>query len=72
MTTKAQFIKIGDIRYRLTNIKRYEPFEFEGPNKYGIYIYYSAMKTGGRDYFRFKSKKERDEILFKLDDLFNC
>ena len=72
MITKRQFIKIGDVRYRLTNIKRYEPFEFDGTNKFGIYIYYSATKTAGRDYFRFKTKKERDEILFNLDNIFNC
>lgn len=66
---KHEFIKIQDSRYRLQNIKRYEPYKSD--SKFGIYIYFSTTNTMDRKYHVFSIKKERDEMLLKLDETFN-
>lgn len=70
MATK-QFILIQEERYRLSNIKRYKPFEREDlTSKFGIYVYFSMTGNSGRVYHVFDTAKDRDEILTSLDEVF--
>jgi hypothetical protein len=82
---KEQVVKIKKTRYKLSCIKKYEPFETENSviqnnkekdivktstNKFGIYVYFSASNSKVKDYFYFTTAKERDLVLQKLDELF--
>jgi len=79
------FIKIQDVRYRISAIKRYEPFQSLIPEiknddrktiqaikgKFGIYIYFSTNGASQRVYHYFEDSKERNIYIQKLDQLFN-
>lgn len=82
---KEQIVKIQKVRYRLTCIKKYEPFETENSVvkndkektllktrvvKFGIYIYFSASNSKCKDYFYYPNIKDRDLMIQKLDELF--
>lgn len=80
------FVKVQDVRYKLSAIKRYEPFrtvntdiladkyksvKFTPGDKYGIYIYFSTNGAAQRVHHYFENKKERDSVVKKLDQIFN-
>lgn len=80
------FVKIQNVRYKLSAIKRYEPFETVSTEikndsrktvektcggKYGIYIYFSTNGASQRVYHYYLAQKERDKQIEKLDQLFN-
>ena len=68
---KKQFIRIEDVRYRITTIKRYQPFTmFRSDKLFGIYIYFSATNMEKRTYHNFETKLERDNVLTELDQIF--
>ena len=62
----ANFITILEDRILKSTIKRYKPRE-----DVLLIIYFSASKTTRVDceIFKFPTKKERDEVLIKLDSL---
>lgn len=68
---KKQFIRLQNMRYRITSVKRYEPFERHDVNlSFGIYIYFSMTGQSGRVYHMFKTLEERDDVLLELDQIF--
>lgn len=69
---KTEFIKIEDKRYRLSSIKMYEPAFLEKKNKpFAIYIYFSTLNKVIRDYHYFETEQKRDDLITKLDEVFN-
>lgn len=69
---KKQFIKIQNLRYRVSSIKRYEPFH-RGDNRstpFGIYVYFSMTGNSSRVYHMFEDESERDTVLMSLDQAF--
>lgn len=84
-TAKEQIIKIQNTRYKLSCIKKYEPFETVNTaikndsqktvektpgNRYGIYVYFSASNSKFKDYFYYDKAEDRDVMLQKLDEKF--
>jgi hypothetical protein len=65
---KTEFVKIQKIRYRLANIKRYEPFDGV---MFGINIFFSTTNFVNRGHHKFDTEKQRDEVLDNLDEVFN-
>lgn len=80
------FVKIQNSRYRLSSIKRYDPFgsikadilndkqkstKTSDGEKYGIYIYFSTNGATQRVYHYYTTAKERDLQIDKLDQIFN-
>jgi hypothetical protein len=72
MAIRKQVIKIQRLRYRLSSIKRYEPFERDDIKHapFGIYIYFSMTGNSNKVYHVFNTEKERDDILLHLDQTF--
>lgn len=67
---KPPFIRIEHKRYRLFTIKRYEPFTQSVSEKYGIYIYFSAVNAKFRSVHLFNSETIRDDYMSELDYVF--
>jgi len=68
---KQEFIKIKNKRYRLSAIKRYEPFVHEGSNSpFGIYVYFSMQGESNRSYHVWEEIFDRDNTLLLLDEAF--
>jgi len=69
---KKQFIKVQNLRYRISAIKRYEPFVREDikGTQFGIYIYFSMLGTSNKVYHLFSTERERDAVLIDLDTAF--
>ena len=70
MALVKQFIKIQKMRYRVSSIKRYEPFERKDGSLIGIYVFFSMTGKGNKVYHLFDSEKERDDMLLELDKTF--
>ena len=72
MAGKRVFIKVQDMRYRVSNIKRYQPFYREDYKKtpYGLYVYFSMTGSSNRVYHVFETEEERDLLLKQLDETF--
>jgi hypothetical protein len=70
--TKSEAIKIQRVRYRLSTIKRWEPFETDPIKKdrYGIYIYFAITGGNAKVYHYFADEAERDKVIQKIDELF--
>jgi len=68
---KQQFIRINHKRYKLSTIKGYESFKQLQTEKYGIYLYFSALKPLTRSIHLFENEEMRDRYLNELDFIFN-
>jgi len=67
----AQFINIQNKRYRLTNIKRYEPVNGSNmSDKYVLLVYFTAVGSSQRVTHRYPTKKQRDQELSRIDEIF--
>jgi hypothetical protein len=69
---KKQFIKLQGLRYRVSSIKRYEPFYREDVkhSRYGIYVYFSMIGNSNKVYHVFETEEARDLVLTCLDQTF--
>lgn len=67
---RLNFIRIKQKRYRLSIIKRYEPFTQIATGKYGIYLYFSAVNAKLRSVHLFDEESIRNDYILELDYVF--